>query len=236
MPVTCPARHLRRGELPDGGGLRGVADQPERLGCAAAHEHRRVIGQRLRQRGHGRFVRDQPERERRHLTHVRIGVVQRAAERRDAGRQTDAADAERGAPADARVGIGQQLDQIGRGERRRSRVVLSALPHHDGRRRRGGRGVGEDPLILQTDDPPDLRFIADGRRRRRRRGLAAGQADARQRKGQSRTAPPGRAASSAPGRTGTCERRRTAAWGRRGGRWSQVCGWLCRAASRRARL
>ena len=101
--------------LADGGRRRDVVQQSERLGGAAGDERER-IGHRGAQRLDGRLIADQPERERRHLPHfgIRVGL-QQPDERRHAFRQSDAADGDRGAAANARFGSSSRRIKSGGG-------------------------------------------------------------------------------------------------------------------------
>jgi len=57
-------------------------------------------------------VTDQAERERRHLAHFRIGIVQQRREQRHALREPDTPDRERRSTAHTRLGIGQQPAKV----------------------------------------------------------------------------------------------------------------------------
>ncbi len=163
-----------------------VADLAERLGGASAHEHRGVAGQRLRQRGHGRFVarsvraRTPPSdaRPRRYRSARRRAARRRQSKpTRPMPSAARAADRARSLSVSSLIGSGVASGG-GAGS------FLPRFATTTGGVRSGGHGIGEDPLVLQPDDPADLCFIAHGRRRGRRSRLAAGQADARERKGQ----------------------------------------------------
>ena len=149
--------------LSDGRRRRGIADQPERLGRAAAHERIRIL-QRRDEGRRGGAVAEQAEAERGHASHVRVRVRERRLEERHAVRESGASDRERGATADARRGIRQKVRQIGR--RRRRRRGRGALALHGRRRGRRRRYDLEDALVLELKDPAHLLLIGHDRRGR----------------------------------------------------------------------
>ncbi len=109
-----------RDERSDRVGDRCVTDQAERFSRAALHERRRIAERRDQRIARAR-VAEQAERERRHLTHLGIGIVQDAKERRNAVGESHASDRQRRSPADARFAVRQHAGQVGRHRWRRWR-------------------------------------------------------------------------------------------------------------------
>ena len=167
----CRRRGVRRHHLSDRGRRSGVVQQPKRLGRTSSHQRHR-IGHRGPQRLDGRWIADQTERERRHLPHFGIGVcLQQAHERRDALRQSHAADRDRRSAANACLGVVEQPNQIRR--RRRSRKNRALVLRNRRRRDRHGR-IAEHPLIFQAEHPRHLRLERHNRWRRQRDTPARG--------------------------------------------------------------
>ena len=111
-PRDVPANHgADRGRRGRG------ADPGERAGGAPLHL-RRDVAQALKE-GIGRCgIADQPERERRHLAHLRLGIRETRDQRLHPFRQSDPSDGERGAPADICLRRREQRKQAGPQRRR----------------------------------------------------------------------------------------------------------------------
>ena len=166
-------RHLRQSARPR-------PASPIRPSASAAlplHERRRV-GQRGDQRIARARVADEAERERRHLPHFGIGVGEQRHERRHAVGQTDATDGQRGAAADARLGVAEQRVRSGGGgggggdDGRRRAARAAGRRRQAAARRRGSR---KRALILEPEDPRHLLFerTAPARLARRHDGRRA---------------------------------------------------------------